>query len=268
VKCGRTLSENLQTGKTWLLPVIAYPMAKADVSRKGSTSTKTVPAEVKRDLERGAIASKTLSEGLVIDFGVLAANIGLDIAPIKATGVVQRMKEVGGQMTNWAAWVNHPSDTVRGWAAYGLACASMPFAKKLNSIKPLAADPHFGVREWAWLAMREHIIVNLPVALSALPSWTKSRDPNLRRFASEATRPRGVWCAHIDVLKKDPSQALAILLPLRADESKYVRDSVGNWLNDAAKTSPVWVKQLTKQWLVQSPCAETAYIVKRGVRSM
>jgi hypothetical protein len=37
-----------------------------------------------------------------------------------------------------------------------------------------------------------------------------------RRFASEATRPCGVWCRHLASLKADPAPGLAILAPAQA----------------------------------------------------
>jgi 3-methyladenine DNA glycosylase AlkC len=77
-----------------------------------------------------------------------------------------------------------------------------------------------------------------------------------------------VWCAHIDALKRDPSRALPLLQPLRADEHKYVQDSVSNWLNDAAKTRADWVLQLTEGWLAGAPTRATQRIVTRARRSI
>lgn len=78
---------------------------------------------------------------------------------------------------------------------------------------------------------------------------------------------RGVWCSHLRALVEDPAIGLPILEPLRADASRYVADSVGNWLNDAAKSQPDWVRRTTEGWLRESPVPETRAIVRRGSRS-
>ena len=73
---------------------------------------------------------------------------------------------------------------------------------KLDAVWRFAADPHFGVREMAWMAVRDEIAADVDAAVRLLQAWATHADPNIRRFASESTRPRGVWCAQIEALKK------------------------------------------------------------------
>jgi 3-methyladenine DNA glycosylase AlkC len=140
--------------------------------------------------------------------------------------------------------------------------------QKLQKIQPFAADKHFGVREISWLVVRPNIAKNLDESLKNLTAWTTNTDENIRRFASEATRPRGVWCEHIEELKQNPELGLMILEPLKSDKAKYVQDSVGNWLNDASKTQPDFVKNVCKKWEKESSTKETAYIIKKALRTI
>jgi 3-methyladenine DNA glycosylase AlkC len=144
----------------------------------------------------------------------------------------------------------------------------MPLADKLAATRRFAADPHFGVRELAWMAVRDEIAGDVDEALRLLQPWAAHPDPNLRRFASEATRPRGVWCAQVEVLKKEPWRGLPLLQALRADPSRYVQNSVANWLNDAAKTQPDWVRGVCAQWSGGTVPPATAYILRRAQRSI
>ena len=50
---------------------------------------------------------------------------------------------------------------------------------------------------------------------------------------------------------------------LKADKSKYVQGSVGNWLNDASKSKPEFVIELCKKWKSESLSVETEKIIKR-----
>jgi hypothetical protein len=135
------------------------------------------------------------------------------------------------QLVDFQAIINHSSDTIRGWAAYQIASLpNLQLEARLELMRPLADDHHFGVREWAWLALRPFCLSHLETMIKLLQPWVKENSENLRRFACEITRPRGVWCAHINDLKTNLDQALPLLEPLHQDHSRYVQNSLANWL--------------------------------------
>jgi len=250
-------------------------------------SSPTPAAQRLAQLNSGARESANLAEILRVDFAALlrAAVPQMGQAEIAAMhaqqglGILKRMA-FAGQLIRQAAGdaafcalQNHRSDTVRGWACFLLGAqavqSGMPLDACLRRIRPFADDAHFGVREWAWLAVREHLATQLDEAIAQLAAWTADASPRIRRFASEALRPRGVWCRHIAALKHAPEQALPILQPLRGDSAVYVQDSVANWLNDAGKTRPDWVRQLCHQWCSEAPGnPHTRRIAKRAMRSI
>lgn len=162
----------------------------------------------------------------------------------------------------------HISDSARCWAAYMNKQHSSSLEEKLAYIQPFAADHHFGVREIAWMSVRESLSQQLDQSIEYLTEWAKSEDENIRRFSVEAIRPRGVWTKHIELLKEEPERALPILNHLKSDPSTYVQDSVGNWLNDASKTQPDWVRNLCEQWSKDSDTKATSRIVKKAKRTI
>ena len=232
-------------------------------------------------LNGGSVASATLTEGLAIDFAQLlaAAVPGIGAArldrmrALAADGITRRMALAAQLLldaqVDLAVLQAHPSDTVRGWTCFAIAAqAGLTLPQQLAAMRPLADDGHFGVREWAWLALRPHLAAHLDEAIALLAPWTAVPSESVRRFACEALRPRGVWCAHIARLKGQPQLALPVLQALRADPAVYVQDSVANWLNDAARSEPDWVRSLCAQWLQESPAAATQRICKRALRSI
>lgn len=256
-------------------------MEEQSVARKGALRRADVPADILTQLNEGTLATATLAEGLALDFALLMQNVAPEvgddaIAELRGTsGILKKMKMAGELLL--AAYGEavverfsaHPSDTVRGWAAYALATIpNLPSAERLRRIRPLAGDAHFGVREWAWLAIRPHVAAQVTEAIPLLSDWHKEESANLRRFAVEITRPHGVWCAHIPELKVNPQIGLPLLEPVRADTSKYVQDSVSNWLNDAAKSQSTWVKGVCERWRQESQTSATLRICKRAMRSV
>lgn len=260
--------------------------------RKGARSFKDLSPEILDRLNKGEIESANLTEWLAVDQvklleSLLQKNnrmqyfepILTEIGKLKkqttntlnetiGIGLLQAcLKNQDSQFLKDIA--SHTSDSVRCWITYTIGRnAQLSVSEKLQQLQPFAADSHFGVREISWMTVRPAIIENVEESLQILSSWTLSDNENIRRFASESTRPRGVWCEHIEVLKKHPQLALPILEPLKSDSSKYVCDSVGNWLNDASKTQPRFVIDLCLEWEKESPTKATSYIVKKALRTL
>lgn len=248
-------------------------------ARKGAARVADVAPDILAQLNAGEIEAATLSENLATDFAALLAATIPELATHaqqidSKAGVTKRMAQVARILSDESGqtrltWLSqHPSDLLRGWGAYLLALdKSLTLSEKLQTMRPFADDPHFGVREWAWLALRPEIAEKPTEAIQALVPFATESSEYLRRFACEAIRPRGVWAAHIKLLKETPEHALPILEPLRADPSRYVQDSVANWLNDAWKSQPEWVEVLCARWAEESSTEATSYIVKRALRN-
>jgi 3-methyladenine DNA glycosylase AlkC len=143
----------------------------------------------------------------------------------------------------------------------------MSLEERLIATERFAADHNMSVREVAWMAFRPHLALRLELGLQLLHRMSRHRDQNIRRFAIEVSRPRSVWGAHITALKHSPELALPLLEAVRQDGVKYVQLSAGNWLNDASKTRPAWVRELCSLWM-EEPHPATAAIVRRGLRTV
>ncbi|MCT9813122.1 DNA alkylation repair protein [Acidovorax sp. Be4] len=251
--------------------------------RKGARRGADIPDDVRLGLSQGRLQSVTLVEGLAVDQAQLLRAVFPDLqsavlaaaAQVCERGILQRMGGMASLLfdalgsAGTAVCQAHASDTVRGWACFMVGNQpDLTLAERLAAIRPLADDAHFGVREWAWMAVRPHLARELDAAVVQLTAWTENPSERLRRFACEALRPRGVWCAHIAAFKQQPEAGLPILSPLRADASVYVQDSVANWLNDAGKDQPDWVRALCAQWLQGEPSAATRRICQRALRNL
>ena len=258
------------------------------LNRKGARSLKDINPEAIEYLNKGLVETKNLMEWLATDqvglLKLVLKDIGKEVwletievavnTQKKPTansntkvigetlGILTRNKEV------YTHFKKHTSDLVRCWACWAESTHHDELSSLLATMKSYAADSHFGVREVVIFASKERMIEGLDTAINILTTWTKDKDENIRRFAVEVLRPVGVWTKKIAAFQENPAKALPILKPLQSDTSKYVRDAVGNWLNDASKSQPTWVQTICEEWKQNSPTKETAYIIKRGLRTI
>jgi 3-methyladenine DNA glycosylase AlkC len=272
--------------------------ASMSADRRGYSSIASIPRDVRERLDAAVESTRTLSEALAIDVGAYlraidpGVSVDAAMACTDAGGITRALALAARTMLDLRgpACVDtlaaHPTDTARGIAAFALALHAQEHAwtleRTLQRVRPLADDAHFGVREWAWLGVRPIVAAAFEAdaseAVRAFVPWSSDGSERVRRFASEATRPRGVWCAWIGALRRAPAVALPILEPLHADPSVYVQDSVGNWLNDASKDDAAFVRGVCARWSArngahdgargEAAASATKRIVTRALRTI
>jgi len=262
------------------------------IKRKGAKSIKDIPKDVLMCLNSGEIETANLVEYLAIDQRVLLENLLTQYnRKTYLKPILEKIDSLEKQTVNTISGAigtglyeqiathkdseflqaisTHKSDFIRSWASCVVGKdTTLNIQQMLQKIQLFASDKHFSVRECAWTSVRHKIAQNLEESIQILSEWSMSEDENIRRFASESTRPRGVWCEHIKELKQNPEMALPILEPLKTDKARYVQNSVGNWLNDASKTKPEFVRELCRRWERESNTKETQYIIKRALRTI
>ncbi|GAB1857473.1 HEAT repeat domain-containing protein [Flavobacteriaceae bacterium MHTCC 0001] len=258
------------------------------LNRKGARSLKDINPEVVAYLNKGLIETKNIMEWLATNQLELLKLILNDLNKEDwyasfETAVNAQKKPTANSNTKvigqtWATLItdadlyaklkSHTSDIVRCWSCWAESVQHDTIPDLLQVMKPYAADSHFGVREVVIFATKERLIEDLDVAINTLSKWALEADENIRRYAVETLRPVGVWTKKIVAFQEHPEMGLPILNSLKSDTSKYVRDAVGNWLNDASKSQPNWVNSICNTWKTESPTKETAYIVKRGLRTI
>ncbi|MDC8005248.1 DNA alkylation repair protein [Aureisphaera galaxeae] len=258
------------------------------LNRKGARSFNDLDPEVIEYLNAGAIETKNLTEWLKVDQLILLKIVldetgQKDAFEVCSEAVHQQKKPSANTNTRvigltlgslvqdrafYEQLRSHTSDVVRCWACWAESLHHEALDPLLDAMKPYAADAHFGVREVVIFATKERMIEDLDPSIAILTPWTASTDENIRRFAAEALRPVGVWVKKIAAFQEAPERGLPLLEPLKSDPSKYVRDSVGNWLNDASKSQPEWVVALCKRWEKESDTKETQYILRKALRTL
>lgn len=119
----------------------------------------------------------------------------------------------------------------------------------------------------AEFAIRPFLDRHTDATLTALHAWARDPHPQVRRLASEGSRPRLPWGMRLQKFVRDPKPVLGILDLLKEDPELFVRRSVANNLNDIAKDHPDLVVATLKRWKnVRNP--GTQWLVKHALRTL
>ena len=150
--------------------------------------SRAIRKEVLAELNAGTREAGNLAEGLAVDFTVLMKCVHPDISPetlrrlsAEKPSITKRMRIAGEILLedfglDVEDFLEHPSDTVRGWAAYVIGLApGLTLEDRLKRIRPLADNSHFAVREWAWMPLRPHIGADVETAIELLAALGRGK---------------------------------------------------------------------------------------------
>lgn len=118
--------------------------------------------------------------------------------------------------------------------------------------------------EFAIRALLRH---DLDRALDHILRWTTSDDMDVRRLASEGTRPYLPWSTRVPEITARPGVTVPVLDALYRDEEEYVRRSAANHLNDLSRDAPALVVETARRWLA-APDTNTSRVVRHGLRTL
>ncbi|MEC4019351.1 DNA alkylation repair protein [Streptomyces sp. H27-D2] len=116
-------------------------------------------------------------------------------------------------------------------------------------------------------ALRSFLEADLDRTLATVREWTTHPDENVRRLASEGTRPRLPWARRVAAILRSPGITVPVLDALYRDPSEYVRRSVANHLNDFSRTDSEITTTAAARWL-EHPDEHTGKVVRHGLRTL
>ncbi|RAG87197.1 DNA alkylation repair protein [Streptacidiphilus pinicola] len=120
-------------------------------------------------------------------------------------------------------------------------------------------------------ALRTFLNTDLDRTLAMAQTWTRHDDAQVRRLASEGTRPRLPWAKRVPALLARPAATQGVLDALHADPSDYVRRSVANHLNDLSRSDPALAVTTARRWTgtaTPGTADAVAGVVRHGLRTL
>jgi 3-methyladenine DNA glycosylase AlkC len=167
------------------------------------------------------------------------------------------MKAVrGGKLQSFDLW-----PVTEFVQSYGLE----ELESSLEALKEITT--HF-TSEWA---IRPFLNKYPKDTIKFLLKCARESNTNIRRWASEGTRPRLPWGERLHDFVKDPSPTLPILEELKFDDELFVRKSVANHINDIAKDHPALAIRLLKQWMNEAGPKDqkkVEWTIRRALRTL
>ncbi|MEV4905705.1 DNA alkylation repair protein [Streptomyces albidoflavus] len=185
----------------------------------------------------------------------LLADLPGDYAGLART--VRRARDEAAHFTGWLIWPVTSALATRAVEDGGRAAFDDAMALLADLTGRLSSE----------FAIRTLLRHDLDRALGIIDGWTGSADVDVRRLASEGTRPYLPWSVRVPELMTHPGATVPILDALYRDESEYVRRSVANHLNDLSRDHPDLVVDTARRWL-EDPDATTDRVVRHGLRTL
>ncbi len=92
-------------------------------------------------------------------------------------------------------------------------------------------------------------------SLPVIEDWLSDANPNVRRAVTEGLR---IWTGR-DYFREHPEIAIKLLSQLKADESEYVRKSVGNALRDISRKNKDLIRKELQGWDISDKHIQQTY---------
>ncbi len=203
----------------------------------------------------GELGPLSLRERADLLRDALLADVPGDYAALAAT--VRSARDNAPRFTGWLIWPVTSALATRAVQEGGTA----PFDDAMALLADLTG------RLTSEFAIRTLLRHDLDRALGIIGGWTRSAEADVRRLASEGTRPYLPWAIRVPEVLARPTATVPVLDALYRDESDYVRRSVANHLNDLSRDHPGIVVGTARRWL-DDPDANTERLVRHGLRTL
>jgi HEAT repeat protein len=122
--------------------------------------------------------------------------------------------------------------------------------------KQVSRDKDWRVQEILAKAFDQYCSdVGYEKTLPVIKDWLSDENPNVRRAVTEGLR---VWTGR-DYFCDHPGVAIKLLAQLKADESEYVRKSVGNALRDISRKHKSLIRIELEKWDISDKHIKQTY---------